>query len=262
MFETIRTYGGKPYALGRHLARLETSAQRVFISLPASVEELRKEVLRAVAAGRYEESYIRVMLTRGTAPMGLDPAAAERPLRVVIVAPLHLPERALYQRGVAVVTHRTRRTAEATPAEGAKIGNYLVNLIATREAKQAEAEEALLVDAGGRVVEGASSNVFALLRGELVTPPLEAGALPGITREGILRVAEARALPVRFSALSVEQLAAASEVFISSSIREIFPVVRVDGHPVADGRPGPVTLELLAAFRARALLDIEAEYPS
>ena len=259
VFETVGTYGGKPYALTPHLERLRRSAERVFIPLPIGIEALAQEVLTALGASGNDESYVRIMLTRGTGPLGLDPDQADDPLRVIIVTELKKPSPETYERGIAVITHRTRRTAEATPAEGAKIGNYLVNLIATREAHRAGAEEALLVDAHGGVVEGATSNIFALVDGVLVTPPEDAGALAGITRAGILSVAADFGLRQEFRTLRVDELRGADEVFISSSIRELLPVVRIDGRPVGDGKPGLWSRKLLLAFRDHVRREVAAD---
>jgi branched-chain amino acid aminotransferase len=259
VFETVGTYGGKPYALMPHLERLRQSAERVFISLPLGLDALAKEVMTAIASSGNRESYVRIMVTRGVGPLGLDPEHAADPLRVIIVSELKKPPEASYENGISAITHVTRRTAEATPAEGAKIGNYLVNLIATREARRAGAEEALLVDARGLVVEGATSNIFAVVRDVLMTPPVDAGALAGITRAGILRVAAELGMRQEFRALRVDELRAADEVFISSSIRELLPVVRIDAVSIGGGTPGPWTGKLLRAFRAQVEREIAAE---
>jgi branched-chain amino acid aminotransferase len=251
VFETIRTYDGIPFALDEHLARLEKSAGQVFIQLPMSREQLQGEVLEAVRAAGNPETYIRVMITRGTAPLGLDPLSAEHPLCVVIVAPLPEVPRELYEQGIAVVTYRTQRTAEATPAATAKVGNYLVSVLALREARKAGALEALIVDSGGFIVEGASSNIFIARGGRLVTPPEDAGILPGITRRLLLDTAHAEGIPVDLEPLPLGELRTADEVFISSTTRELLPVVRVDGALVGSGSPGALTLRLLTAFRRK-----------
>jgi branched-chain amino acid aminotransferase len=248
VFETIRTYGGRPFALGEHIARLEKSAERVFIQLPVPASTIEAEVERAVAAANNPESYMRVMVTRGSGPLGLDFDRVENPVRVVIVGPLVPPPPQAYADGIGVVSYRTRRAAEDTEAVGAKVGNYLVAVLAVREARQAGAAEALVVDGDGNVVEGASSNVFAVFGSTLVTPPEEAGILAGITRAHLLEVARELGLDVRLEPLPLERLGRADEVFISSSIRELLPVVRIDGTAVADGRPGPMTRRLHAAF--------------
>ena len=257
VFETVRTYGGEPFALREHLERLARSAERVAIPLPVSLETLDADVRAAIRAAKNPESYARLMLSRGAGPLGLDPSLAVRPLRVILVEPLVLPAAESYRDGVAVVTVRTERAADA--AHGAKVGNYLASLLALREAKAAGAHEALVLDARGNVLEGTTSNVFLVTRPggpgtdpELWTPPDEAGILPGITRAHLLEVARAEGLTVRLVPIRPEDLAQADEVFLSSSLREVLPVVRVDGAPVGSGAPGEVTRRLHAAFRRRA----------
>ncbi len=249
VFETIRTYGGKPFALDEHLTRLWRSAELVFIPLPCGREQLTSEIITAVETAGNAESYVRVMITRGQGELGLDPNLAQVPLRVIIVGPLHPPPPELYETGAGAVTFRTLRPSDATIAEGAKIGNYLVAVLAMREAKAARANEALIVDRDGKVVEGASSNVFIVRDGALVTPPLEAGILAGVTRGRALRAAEQIGLAVSFAVPTVEEVLSASEVFISSSIRELLPIVSVDGTPIGDGTVGSVTRRLRASFR-------------
>jgi branched-chain amino acid aminotransferase len=252
VFETVRTYGGRPFALEKHLARLERSAALVFIDLPIAKTKLAEEIEQVVEAAANEESYIRVIVTRGQGELGLDPALAITPNRLIIVASLAAPPESIYQQGVKVVSFRTQRVTDATAAEGAKVGNYLVSVLAMREAKKVGAAEALITDAHGRVVEGASSNVFFVRGGVLHTPPVEAGILPGITRAYVLEAAEALGLSVVLASPKVTELQAADEVFISSSIRELFPVIEVDGEVIGNGLPGGLTQKLHTEFRRRA----------
>lgn len=259
VFEALRTYGGRPFALARHLARLAQSASRVHIDLPVSVEQIGREVESAVVGAGNAESYVRLTLTRGVGDaLGLDPGLARHPLRVVIVTPLKSPPPEQYRDGVAVITHRSERVTDGNSATGAKVGNYLVAVLANREARQASAAEALIVDGRGHVLEGATSNVFAVLGdGTLVTPPESDGILLGITREAVLTVATQLGVRVRFQSLSLELLKEAAEIFFTSSIRELMPVVSVDGATIGDGRPGIVTLKLLTAFREHCLHAVE-----
>jgi branched-chain amino acid aminotransferase len=249
VFETLRTYGGVPFALDRHLSRLERSAALAYIELPVSIPDLAREVHDAVQAAGNAESYVRVMLTRGRGELGLDPGLATETTRVVIVTPLAAPPPSVYEHGIAGVTFAARRSADGTDAAGAKIGNYLVSVLAMRKARAAGAAEALIVDGRGAVVEGATSNVFFVADGALVTPPEEDGILPGITRAVALDVARKLSIPVTFRSPQVEELDAFDEVFISSSIRELVAVVRIDGNAVADGAPGDVYRRLLEGFR-------------
>ncbi len=253
VFETVRTYGGRPFRLTEHLERLQRSAGRVFIELPVDLQTLATEVQAGLSAAKNDESYIRIVVTRGSGPLGLDSEFSAAPTRVVIVAPLSPPPPEAYAEGIHVVTHRTQRNAEGTEAAGAKVGNYLVAVLAMRDARAQGASEALIVDASGNVTEGASSNVFAFLDGGWVTPPEDAGILPGITRRTILDVCTEASVPVRLSPLQLSELARAEEVFVCSSIREILPVVRVDHSDVGGGTPGPRTQRLLQLFRKKAM---------
>ena len=131
VFETVRTYAGRPFALDEHLERLRWSASRVFIELPVGIDVLRSEVLATLERAGNPESVIRVMITRGGGELGLDPDLAMHPTRVIIVAPLRTPAPEAYTRGVKVVTFRTQRIADATDAAGAKIANYLICLLYT-----------------------------------------------------------------------------------------------------------------------------------
>lgn len=249
VFEVFRTYGGRPFALDEHLSRLRRSAERVSLEVPVADAAWRAEIDAALAAAGNEESYVRVMLTRGTGPMSLDPAVAVRPLRVILVEPVVPPPRDAYAHGIAAVTVRTRRATDDTSASGAKVSNYLPNLLALRDAKAAGGHEALVVDARGHVVEGASSNVFLVKSRRVATPPESAGILAGITRAHVLAAARALAIPVDERELPLADVYGADEVFITSSIREILSVVRVDARPIGDGTPGPVARALHRRFR-------------
>jgi len=253
VFESLRSYQGVLFGLDEHLARLERSAQRVFISMPIGLDALRAEVLHAVAIQASAESYVRLTLTRGIGrALGLDPELASDPLRVLIVTELELPPTDIYEAGISAITFRAERPSDAPAVTDAKIGNYLLAVLAMRAARAVGAREALLYDSAGQILEGATSNVFAVFQGRLRTPPETAAILPGITRGHVLRLARAAGIAVELSALPKVALAQADEVFVCSSIRELVPVVNIDGHPVGSGVPGPVTRDLLSRFRQAA----------
>ncbi|MDX2051208.1 MAG: aminotransferase class IV [Polyangiaceae bacterium] len=249
VFETLRTYNGVPFRMDLHMERLAWSAERVLIPLPVTLESLALEIEAAVRAADNPDSYVRVVVTRGTADtLGLDPALSIHPTRVVLVGPLHPPHQEAYQNGVSVITYRTARVSDQTVASGAKVGNYLVAVLAMHEAKQKGAVEALILDGVGRVLEGATSNVFAVRSGTLATPPLDLGILPGITRRVVMELAVQLGLVVHEQPIGLAELLDADEVFISSSIREVLPVVAVDERKIAQGTPGHITQRLMAAF--------------
>ena len=252
VFEVLRTYGGVPYAIEAHLGRLNASASAVGIVVPVDPGRLRREIEQALGVAGNEESYVRAMVTRGEGPLSLDPDTAKRPLRVLLVEPLRTPPRDDYVNGIWAITLRVRRAVDDTSAAGAKVTNYLANLLAVREAKARGAREALIVDGRGHVVEGASSNVFVVRGGRVATPSEHEGILAGITRAGVLAAAATLGIAVDQRALVPDDLYCADEVFVTSSIRELLSVVRVDGRSVGDGAPGPVARALHRRFRQDA----------
>ncbi len=252
IFETLRTYRGKCFSLEAHMLRFAQSAERVLIQMPCSSSEFAAEIERAVRESGYEECYVRMMVTRGVGALGLDPCAAIHPLRVLIVAPLHSPPIEDYMRGIKVVSFVSARVTDATEVAGAKVGNYLVAVLANQKASKAGAKEALISNDAGEVVEGATSNVFWFEGETLFTPPLESGILAGITREHILRVAEEAGFHLSYRIPLLSELAGADGVFISSSIREMIPVVQIDETLINGGKVPLFTKRLHGAFRRAA----------
>ncbi|HYQ44623.1 MAG TPA: aminotransferase class IV [Polyangiaceae bacterium] len=250
VFESLRSYHGVPFALDEHLARLTQSAERVALALPVSVDTLRSELLHALSEHGNPESYMRLTLTRGVGrSMGLDPDLAEQSLRVAIVTDLALPPAEMYELGISAITYRAERPSDVAGVADAKIGNYLLAVMAAREARARGAREALIEDGKGQVLEGASSNVFAVFSGVLVTAPDTAAILPGITRRHVLSLAQSQGLEIELRAIAKSELASAEEVFVTSSLRELVPVATIDGQSVGNGRPGAISHELLRAYR-------------
>jgi branched-chain amino acid aminotransferase len=249
IFETVRTYGGKAFALDDHMTRLARSAERLFIALPVPLAALTNEVERGIDLAKNPESFARIMITRGIGPLGLDPALAEQPTRVILVEPFVPPPPESYENGIHAITFRTVRSTDATPAAGAKVANYLTSVLAIREARKVGAVEALIVDGRGCVLEGTTSNMFLVKGGKLITVPEESGILSGITRAYLLRAAEKLGIEVSVRDVREEELKDADELFISSTLREVLPVTRLDSRPVGSGRPGPVTRQIHEEFR-------------
>jgi len=255
VFEVYRTYGGVPFAERSHLERLRRSADRLMIPIPWSLEQLSREVRATIDAAGPGEWYVRVVVTRGTGPLTYDPTTADSPLRVVIVAPITPYPAELYERGAAVVLLEASRPTDDDRAAGAKASNYLANLLAVHEAKQKGAQEAIVLGRRGQLLEGASSNIFIVKDGVVRTPKPQPGILIGITRATVLEVCEAEGLRVEEIEIRPRDLYEADEAFITSSIREVMPVVRADGKPIGPGEPGPVTRRLREGY-AKA---VEAE---
>lgn len=251
VYEVLRTFGGRPFALPEHLDRLARSAAGLVLPLPP-LDVIGAAVRETLSAAGNEESYVRVVVTRGVGPIGLDPALGDRPGLIVIVAELELPDERLYREGAEVALVSVWRNHPRALDPAIKSGNYLNNILALAEARRRGAYEALLRDADGTITEGASSNLFVLSRGRLRTPPLAVGILDGITRRHVMALARARGVRVEEVALRPADVQGAEEAFITSSIRGVMPVVRVDGVAVGTGRPGPATLALSADYLADA----------
>ena len=265
VYEVIRTYRRRPFELDRHLARLRRSADRLALSLPWHEERTREEVLRTLAFAaevraldpeaapwNLGELSLRVIMTRGAGELGLDPALAVDPVAIVISGPLQAPPHRAYRSGVSCRVVGVRHDAPEAADTTAKTGAHLSNVLALAEARRAGAHEALLLDRDGLVTEGASSNVFAVRDGKLDTPPLAAGILEGVTRGIVIALARGSGIEVREAPLRPEAMAAADELFITSTAREILPVTSLDEKAVGSGQVGEITTRLHRLFRARA----------
>jgi len=244
VFEVYRTYGGVPFAETEHLERLARSAARLMIPMPVSLETLSDEVRATLDAAGEGDWYVRVVVTRGTGPLSYDPSTASDPLRVIIVVPVSVPPANYYAQGVAVALLEASRPTDDARASGAKASNYLANLLAVHEAKQKGAQEALMIGRDGQILEGASSNIFIVKDGKLRTPEPQPGILVGITRATVLAAAAEAGIEVQEGEIRPNDLYLADEAFITSSIREVMPVVSADGRTIGSGTPGPVTKRL------------------
>lgn len=249
VFEVLRTYGGVPRPLELHLERLARSCDRVGITLPVGLDVLRGELFATLDRSGNEESWIRIVITRGAGPISFDIRTAHDPRRVIIVQPLVTPPEEIYREGVAVACATVARALDPSEAAGAKNSNYLRNVLAADDARRRGAYEAILLGPGGEVLEGASSNFFVVRDSRLLTPPLALGILGGITRAVVLDCTKSLGIDTAETVLFPHDLYTADEVFLTSSIREVVPVVRVDGAAIGDGRPGPLTQRLGAAYR-------------
>jgi branched-chain amino acid aminotransferase len=248
VYEVIRTYHGVPFELDAHLERLSSSAERIGMSLPVALEKISEETRRTHAASGNAESYLRIIVTRGSGEIGLDPALAESPSRIVIAQPLKPPAPETYLEGARIALVSIRRNLRTAIDPLAKTGNYLNSVLAVAEARRKGGFEAVMLDHQDLVTEGASSNIFVVIGGVIFTPPLEVGILKGVTRAVVFRVAEKEGLRVLEVPIGEETLKRADEVFITSSIREIVPIVHVDDAVIGAGRPGLIVKRIREGF--------------
>lgn len=250
-YETLRTYGGRPFELGRHLARLRRSISLLGFDLKVGDDEIQARIDACLSYASNLESYLRVIVSRGVGDMSYRFERIPGATVAIYAKPLEATSEELYEKGGAAVIVSIRRNPIEALNPAIKASNLLNNALATREAYGKGAFEAILLNTRGEVAEGAGSNVFIVKGGLLLTPPLSCGLLAGITREVTLEIAEALEVPNEERVLHPEDLAGADELFITSTLKELAPMVTLDGKKVGTGAPGPVTKRLLAAYRER-----------
>lgn len=247
VFEALRSYAGVPHALDAHVERLFRSAAIIGMQPSFTPATLRSEILAAIAACEAEQHYVRIVLTRGQGAFGLSLRGASDTLRVILVRPLAEPAERIYREGIRV------ESVVAPPSRflaGAKPSSYLTNLLALEHAQSLGADDAFLIGEHGELLEGATSSVFLVRGGEVHTPTLAVGILPGITRDLLLETARKAGLVARERLLTIHDAYRADEIFVTSSVREVVAVVGIDGKLVGTGIPGPVALSLMQSYRA------------
>jgi branched-chain amino acid aminotransferase len=248
VYEVLRTSGGQLVDLERHVVRLHESAASLALQVPDDAM-LRKAVAETLGATGNAESYLRIVVTRGSGEVGLDPALAGAPTLIVIAKPLVLPELRLYQEGVPVRLVNVERTSVKAMDPSVKSGNYLNNILALAEARKSGDYEAVMCDREGFLAEGSSSNLFWGEGNKLFTPSLAVGLLAGITRRRVLELASSRGMEIHEGSFPPNALQDAAEAFLTSSIRGILPIQRVNGARLASC-PGPLTRALIDDYEA------------
>jgi len=249
LFETLRIYGGRPFRLGAHLARLRESGEFLRIFVGESDASFAEIIDHLVEVNAVPDARVRITATRGPLAAELEDDSAPPATLIVSAGPMTPYPAQAYERGVTVVVSRLRAN-ETDPTTFHKTTGYMKNLLALRDAHRARATESLLFNTKGRLAEGAISNVFVVTGGRLLTPPVEEGLLPGITRAAVLELAAAVGVPAEQRPLSAREVLDADEVFLTNSIMEILPVGRIEKKEIGDGRPGPVTRKLAEAYKA------------
>jgi branched-chain amino acid aminotransferase len=253
VFETLRTYGGRLFRRDAHIERLFRSCERILIQPGIGATELAAEMDHAMLGLNLPECVVRVVITRGIGPLGLDVRRAQDPLRVVMALPLSPPAREVYETGIGAGLSHGARATDGTAAAGAKYSNYLSSVLALHHAHEQGQSEAIAVGMHGEILEGTTSNLFLIRSGILCTPPLQSGILEGITRRVVLELARELGIPTHVGLIFPSDAYGAAEAFITGTVREIVPVTRIDDVVIGNGIPGPTTRRLLDAFRAHAM---------
>jgi branched-chain amino acid aminotransferase len=257
VYEVCRTYRGRPFLLDRHLHRLRTSAGLIALTVPHSDAEFETRISDTMAAAGLfpwrpggADAYIRLLLTRGVGELTYDPAATPTPTLVIIARPHKTPDPGIYRDGVSVSIVSIQRNAPAALNPLIKSNNLLNNALAMQRALANGGFEAVMRNARGELAECSQSNLFVVTDSVVRKPPLESGLLAGITRQFVLELCGEEGIAAEETTLHDADLLEADEVFITSSTREIVPVVRVDHTTIGNGKPGLTTTRLIAAFRA------------
>jgi branched-chain amino acid aminotransferase len=257
VYETIGSMYGRLFATRDHLDRLERSASRIGLRVPPRAE-IEAAIAETVAAAGNPETRVRVMLTRGVGKLDLDPASCDDCRLVVIAFPLGAPTAEMLEKGVAVAIVSVTRNSPRAIDPAVKSGTYLNNVLALGEARRTSgAYEAILCADDGTVAEGASSNVFAVVGGEVWTPSPDVGILDGITRAKVMQLASAAGIAVVERRIQPDELRGADEAFLTSATRGVLPIATIDGRPVGAGAPGPVTRRLMALYDGLARRGVE-----
>ena len=254
IYETLRTYRGRPFLYDRHMRRLRNSAMMIVLDLPFTDANMASRIRATMAAAELEggEAYIRVLVTRGVGELSYDPRATPIPSVIIIVKPQVDPTPDEYERGVRVVIVDVVRNHPETVNPMIKSNNLLNSALGAQEAIRRGAFEGVMRNYRGELSECTTANLFVVKGGTALTPPLESGLLPGITREFLFEIGKETGINVREQVLRDDDLFSADEAFLTSTTREAVPIVTVDDRTIGSGRPGPVTKTLLEGFRRRA----------
>jgi branched-chain amino acid aminotransferase len=249
VFEGLRSYGGKVFRLRQHAKRLYESAQAIWLTIPIPQDEMCNAVNEAVRINKISDGYIRLVVTRGAGTLGLDPNRCSNPQVIIIADTISLYPPELYEKGLEIVTVSVQRMSPAALSPRIKSLNYLNNILAKIEGLQAGCIEALMLNHKGEVAECTGDNVFLVRDGVLLTPPLEAGILAGITRNAVIEIAREAGIDVREMPLTKHDVYIADECFLTGTAAEVVPVVKVDSRTIGTGKPGTMTRDLEKRFK-------------
>ena len=252
VFEGIRAYDGRVFRLEDHVQRLFDSAQAIMLNIPLSQEEMCQAILETLRKNNLRNAYIRPIVSRGYGDLGLDPNKCPKPSVIIIAVEWGAMYGDLYEVGLTAVSVSVRRNSPDSLPPNIKSLNYLNNILAKIEANIKGGNEAIILDSRGLVSEGSGDNIFVIKDGQISTPHT-INNLKGITRAAVMDLAEIRGNPIQEKELGLFDLYTADEVFVTGTAAEVAPVTKVDGRVIGTGKPGPITKELMAAFKELAM---------
>ena len=249
VFEGIRAYNGIVFKLKEHIDRLYRSAHTIMLQIPMTKSEMTKAVLETLKKNNLKDAYIRLVVTRGIGDLGLDPRKCPKPTVVIITEPLlHLHTAEARERGVKTVIVWVKRDPVDATTHEIKSLNYLNSILGKIEANIAGADEAICLNRAGFVCEGVGENIFMVKEGKIFTPPVSSGALDGITRTVVMRLAEKLGYTVIERNITPNELFNADEVFFTGTAAEVAPIRKINERMIGKGKPGPVTKRIMEGF--------------
>jgi branched-chain amino acid aminotransferase len=260
IFEGIRAYNGRVFKLKEHIDRLFYSAKAILLKLPLSHAEIMAAVVETCRRNKVRDGYIRLVVTRGPGTLGLNPNRCKHPSVIIIAGKIQLYPVEFYQKGMEIITVPTVRNLHSALNPAIKSLNYLNNILAKIEANNSGCEEAIMLNAEGFVSECTGDNIFIIKEGQLLTPPLSAGALYGITRRAVMEIAAESGMTVAEPNLTRYDLFNADECFLTGTGAELVPVVKIDGREIGAGVPGPITRRLESQYHALTKVSGEPIY--
>jgi branched-chain amino acid aminotransferase len=249
VFEGIRAYNGVVFKLKEHIDRLYSSAHPIFLKIPVTKAEMSKAVVETLKKNKLKDAYIRLVVTRGVGDLGLDPRKCPKATIIIITEPqLQLHSKEKLENGISTVITWVRRNSVDSATHEMKSLNYLNSILGKIEANNTGADEALCLDKTGYVCEGVGENIFIARDGKLLTPTLSSGALNGITRALIIKLAKKRGIEVIERNITPNEVFTADEAFFSGTAAEVAPIHDVNGRVIGAGKVGPITKQLMQEF--------------
>ena len=262
IFEGIRAYNGRVFKLKEHIDRLFFSAKAILLTIPMPHAAIMRAVVETCRRNKIRDGYIRLVVTRGVGGLGLNPNRCKRPSVIVIADKIQLYPKEYYERGLEIITVPTVRNLHSALNPAIKSLNYLNNILAKIEANNGGCEEAIMLNADGFVSECTGDNIFIVAGDRLLTPPLWAGALYGITRGVVIEMAKELGISAAETNMTRYDLFNADECFLTGTGAELIPVVKIDGRVIGSGKPGPRTKAFVEKYRALTRTSGEPIYPT
>ena len=248
VYEVVSTLNNQPCFLEKHLERLHNSAQAISLEIPRDRGWFHEQLKNTLVAAGNEESYIRIIVTRGVGEINIDPSSCEHPNIILMVMDVTEYSQSYYEKGIQVALVSIKRNPRDSLNPNIKTGNYLNNVLAKMEAEKLGAQDAIMVNPWGYLTEGTTSNLFFVCNGHIQTPSMDCGILSGITREMVVQLAKENGLHIEEGKWPGAELLKADEIFLTGTLKKVMPVSHLDGRMVGSGKPGPITLKLIRLY--------------